>query len=226
MNKFSRILKAVGIIAVIVLVGIALGWLGSRGGRSNPGPTVSTTTTAPAMANATSPGPAATLSNSAPGLSSSVPSVAGQSPRDISPASTNLITDWEDKLDSILSADGEDADKAKQMLEMFPRLPEEGQTEVAQHLANLTSDEDFPALGKYLTNSTMPESVLDVLMSDLLNRPNSLKLPLLVDVARDSQNPKAGEAKDLLELYLEEDYGTDWNTWQAKVDQWLKDNPD
>jgi hypothetical protein len=141
-------------------------------------------------------------------------------------ASTNLITDWEDKLDNILGADGEDSDKVKQLLEMFPRLPEDGQVEVAQHLANLTSDEDFGSLGKYLTNSTMPEAVLDVLMSDLLNRPNSVKLPLLVNVASDSQNPKAGEAKDLLELFLEEDYGTDWNTWQTKVTQWLKDNPD
>jgi len=43
---------------------------------------------------------------------------------------------------------------------------------------------------------------------------------------KNSQNPKAGEAKDLLELFLEEDYGTDWNKWQAKMQQWLKDNPD
>jgi hypothetical protein len=59
-----------------------------------------------------------------------------------------------------------------------------------------------------------------------LNRPNKLKLPVLVEVARDPANPKAGEAKDLLELYLEEDYGADWNIWVQKVEQWLKDNPD
>jgi tripartite-type tricarboxylate transporter receptor subunit TctC len=29
-----------------------------------------------------------------------------------------------------------------------------------------------------------------------------------------------------LELYLDEDYGSDWATWQQKVEQWLKDNPD
>jgi hypothetical protein len=130
-------------------------------------------------------------------------------------------------VDNILGPEGDDAQKVKQLLAMFPRLPEDGQTEVAEHLSNLTTDEDFAStLGRYLTNSTLPESVLDVLLSDLLNRPNSIKLPLLVDVARDSQNPKAGEAKDLLELFLEEDYGTDWTTWQTKVDQWVKDNPD
>jgi len=111
-------------------------------------------------------------------------------------------------------------------LEIFPRLPTDGQEEVAQHLSNLVSDEHYAALGQYLTNTALPEPVLDVLLSDALNRPNKLKLPVLVEVARDPANPKAGEAKDLLELYLEEDYGTDWNLWQQKVEKWLKDNPD
>jgi len=63
-------------------------------------------------------------------------------------------------------------------------------------------------------------------LADALNRPNSLKLPSLLDVARDPQNPKAGEAKEVLQLFLDEDYGSDWTTWQAKMDAWLKDNPD
>jgi hypothetical protein len=140
--------------------------------------------------------------------------------------STNAVADWEDKLDEILVSDKEDAAKARQMLEMFPRLPEDGQVEVAQHLSNLISDEDYPALAQYVTNSSLPEAVLDVLMADALNRPNSLKLPVLLGLARDSQNPKATEAKDVLELFLEEDYGTDWPAWQTKMEQWLKENPD
>jgi len=72
----------------------------------------------------------------------------------------------------------------------------------------------------------MSEAVLDVLLADALNRPNSLKLPLLLEVARQPDHPKAGEAKDLLELFLEEDHGKDWGQWQAKLEQWLKDNPD
>ena len=44
-------------------------------------------------------------------------------------------------MDTILGSEGEDAAKARQMLEMFPHLPEDGQTEVAQHLANLTPDQ-------------------------------------------------------------------------------------
>jgi hypothetical protein len=98
--------------------------------------------------------------------------------------------------------------------------------EVAQHLANLVADENYAPLAKYLTDSSLPESVLDVLLADVLNRPNSVKLPALLDVAKDDKNPKASEAKDLLELFLEEDYGKDWAQWQTKMEQWLKDNPD
>jgi hypothetical protein len=87
-------------------------------------------------------------------------------------------------------------------------------------------DENYAALAGYLADAKLPEDVLDVLMADVLNRPNSLKLPALLEVARDPQHPKAGEAKDLLELFLEEDYGTDWNLWQTKTDEWLKANPD
>lgn len=137
----------------------------------------------------------------------------------------NYMTNWEDKLDAILTSEKSDADKAKEMIEMFPHLSPDAQEEIAHHISNLTPDENY-SLGQFLTNSALPEPVLDVFTEDVLNRPNGIKLPLLLDVARDPQHPKAGEAKDILELFLEEDFGTDWTKWQAKLDQWLKDNPD
>jgi hypothetical protein len=119
-----------------------------------------------------------------------------------------------------------DRDKARQMLEMFPQLPADGQEEVARHLSNLVPDRDYGAMRAFLTNASLPAAVLDVLLGDVLNRPNSLKLPALLEVARTPEHPKAGEAKDFLELFLEEDYGNDWEKWQAKMDEWLKANPD
>jgi hypothetical protein len=222
MNKSLRILKIVGIVAVVVAAGVALGWLGTRGSQRasrTPDSQVPASDSASATPDV-SPAP----TRSAPGILNaqpgSVETVA------VTPMASNLMTNWEDRLDEILGGEGEEADKAKQMLEMFPRLPEEGQVEVAQHLSNLTADKDYAPLGAYLTNSATSEQVLDVLMGDLLNRPNSVKLPVLLDVAREPQHPKAGEAKDILQLFLEEDYGADWNAWQTKMQQWLADNPD
>lgn len=137
-----------------------------------------------------------------------------------------LITDWNEKIDSALRTAGEDRDVAKSLLQLFPRFPAEGQVEALQHISNLLPDEDYPELAKLMEDAKLPDAVLEELMMDLLNRPNKIMLPELLQVAKNSEHPKAGEAKDFLELYLEEDYGTDWNLWQTKLDEWLKANPE
>jgi hypothetical protein len=222
MSKFVTLLKFAGILAGVVLAGVLLGWLGTGGLRSQTG-APEAPLPAPDPVNATAVAPLPERESARLHVSRPL-DLAPAAPEPL--AASGLITNWEDRVDQILASEVPEADKARKMLEMFPRLPEAGQVEVAQHLANLVSDQDYPSLGRYLTNSALPEPVLDVLVADVLNRPNSVKLPALLGVARDPQNPKAGEAKDILHLFLEEDYGTDWNAWQAKVDQWLKDNPD
>lgn len=137
-----------------------------------------------------------------------------------------LMADWDEKVNDILGAEGDEKDKAKKLIEMFPHLPPDGQEEVAHHISNLVADEDYAPLTQFVTNSALPEAVLDVFVEDVFNRPNSIKLPLLLDIAQDPQHPRSAEAKDVLELFLEEDFGSDWTKWHAKMDQWLKDNPD
>ena len=99
----------------------------------------------------------------------------------------------------------------------FRSSPEEGQAEAAQHIANLLPNEDYAPSAATLRFQE-PTGVLDVLMGDVLNRPNALKLPLLLEVARNPDHPKAAEARQVLVLYLEEDYGADWDVWQQKVE--------
>jgi hypothetical protein len=213
------VLGVIALLAVVVVAGIVLGWLGSKGPElKGQASSLSPTTPAPAAAQ-----PSASVTT--PKRKPSEEQPAPTQPATASTA-TNVIADWEDKVDEILQTEVPESEKAKKMLQMFPRLPEDGQVEIAQHLSNLVADEDYTSLGKLLTNDKLPEPVLEVLMADVLNRPNSLKLPLLLDVAKDAQHPKAEEARDLLELFLEENYGNNWGQWQAKMDQWLKDNPD
>ena len=68
--------------------------------------------------------------------------------------------------------------------------------------------------------------VREVLFSDLLNRPNSIKLAWLLEVARTPGLDLAAEAKDTLEVFLGEDYGANWNVWSDKIRVWLRDNPE
>jgi hypothetical protein len=220
MSKFATVLKAIGAIGGVVLVGILVGWWAGRGGEPKPTPSLATADLPkPANANHLQPIPHPAASRPAEVISNSSPAQA-------TAVATNLLTDWENKLDQILGGPGDESDKAKLLVDMFPWLPENGQVEVARHLSNLTTDNNYATLGQFLTNSTLPAPVLDVLMQDLLNRPNSVKLPMFVGIARQEQNPESGEARELLELFLENNYGNDWNKWSEKVQQWLQDNPD
>jgi hypothetical protein len=218
MHRFYKGLTILGLVGAILIIGVIIGWLETR----KAGSTVETSgITVPSSVVSTDRVPFfSTNSRPRPETAAKKPRLQASSP------GIDLISNWEDKLEDILGSDAEEPAKARQLLAIFPRLPEDGQVEVAQHLSNLVADEDYAPLGKLLTDPKESEGVLDVLMVDVLNRPNALKLPLLLGIAREQEHPKAAEAKDLLELYLEEDYGTDWNKWQGKLEQWLKDNPD
>ena len=136
------------------------------------------------------------------------------------------MADWSERVDAILTAERPEADKAKELLELFPHLPEGGQVEVATHLSNLVPNQDYAPLANLLTNAALSPDVLEVFFRDALNRPNTLKLPALLDIARTPQHPNVVDAKETLAFLLGEDDGDDWAKWQARIDEWLRANPD
>jgi hypothetical protein len=215
-----KVLAGVGAIAAVVLVGLMLARpVGKATGISPQPPPIEPTAQPPqatdvatASAQPGQPSPSAAQTNG-----QLAPTLAG---------SANVVTNWEGKLDDILAAQVTTDVKAQQMLEMFPRLPEAGQVEMATHLCNLVTDENYAQLGQLLASPQLPQDVLDTLMADVLNRPNGLKLPTLLEVARTADHPKAEDAKEVLRFFLDGDYGDDWTKWQEKVQEWLKNNPD
>lgn len=228
-----KVLITVIIVAAVVGIGVGIGWLAGRG-----------TVTPPPMAQAPTETTTGNHTSSVPDDTQPMPGqtsplnttsiVAQQSTSPIQTdavaqvAATNLAasTNWEDTLDSIVGSDDDDTNKVKQLFALFPKLPPDGQEEAVQHLSNLVEDTNYAQLGALMTNDSLSEGVLDELLADLLNRPNSLKLPMLLDLAQDPNNAKSAEAKDLLELYLGDDYGTDWPKWQSSMNNWMTNNPD
>jgi hypothetical protein len=235
MNNSNKIVSTVAIVAGVVVLGLGLGWFATR----KPHDTAAQPSNSVAVSSSSQPDIKSaprnlqTAANARPTPRVNIrPHERTNSAARLAPGQgtaslgTNGIPDWEDKVEEILVADTEDTDKVKKMADMFPQLSAEGQEEVAHHLSNLTSDEDYAPLGRFLTNSTLSADVLDVFYEDVLNRPNALKLPLLLQVAQDPQHPNAEDAHDVLELFLDEDYGKDWAQWGIKMKEWLQENPD
>jgi len=134
---------------------------------------------------------------------------------------------WEERLDDILvgSAAISANDKSDAILKLMSSAPDDAQVELTQHLINMTQDDHYDGVSGLLTNAATQTGVATVLMNDLLNRHNGLKLPMLLAIARDENHPLKDQAKDMLELFLQADYSTNWDQWQTAVDTWLQQNP-
>jgi hypothetical protein len=137
----------------------------------------------------------------------------------------NGTPDWEDKLDGILLGDDDQNAKADKILALIKVAPAQNQQELAQHLVNMVQDDHYDGTAELLTNSATSPDVSEVLMNDLLNRNNSLKLPMLLALARNDNHPLKDQALDLLGLLTQEDNGTNWDQWGATIDTWLQNNP-
>jgi hypothetical protein len=144
--------------------------------------------------------------------------------RTTTPAAT--VANWQPGVNDVLTSGSPPSDQAKSLLAQFPNLPPAGQFEAAHHISNLLPDDSYGSWAGYLTNSAVPPEVRSVIYADLLHRPNSIKLPLLLQLARSSSSPHAADATQLLRATLGEDYGSDWNTWSLRMRAWLKANPD
>ena len=216
-----KILKPVLLFIAIVLIGVGIGWLASR--QPSKLPAASTGNTGQKTADA---GPAATPAPLRLGVQSQN---TNEVPNPEMVAETSEVsTNPDDMISDIIGGEAEVTNIVTKLAELYPKLSEAGKLEAVEHLTNLVPDEDYRPLAKILTNGTVSEAVASHILSDLIARPNNVKMPLMMAVARDPNNPGAKEAKENLELIIspEEDPGTDWNKWQKAVDDWMKENPD
>jgi len=210
MSGLSKAIKITGLVLVLAVAGVLVGWFVS--GR------ISASRMAPALMPALA---IETASSRKPAESTPFPAISSTG---VTPG--NLLTNWEERVEEILGSSGGQANKGRLLLEVLPRCQAEGQVEVVQHLSNLLPDPDFHGLGSYLTNSALSEPARDALIVGLLKRPNSVRLPWLLVVARQGRDPQSAKARDWLQALLDADHHQDWAAWETNVVQYLQRNPD
>jgi hypothetical protein len=137
------------------------------------------------------------------------------------PAAAPEMEAWEYRIDEILTGTATEAQSAQLLLNLLPTLPEEGQIEAASHAMNLLPDEHFQQAMPILANPNVAEPVLSVMMTDLMNRPDPIKLRGWLQVARMPGHPLKDEAVSALQVYLDDDYGEDWGKWSAQVEAYI-----
>ena len=103
-------------------------------------------------------------------------------------------TEWEARIDQVLDLQAPETETAKMLINLMPTLPPDGQAEAAQHVTNLILDKDYGLVMPMLRNPAYGEAVQDVLITDLMNREDNVKLPALLEVARIPNHPYHEEA--------------------------------
>jgi hypothetical protein len=185
------------------------------------------TTAEPATASANTES-VAQNTNARPGAmsASAPPKQATEQPTNNTIAERQESSDWADRVEAARAIEESDAEKSVRLLALFHTLPPEGQDEIAPELAALTPDSNYNALAGILTNPRTPEPVLDVLFTDILDRPDEIQLRTLLELAKAPQHPKATDALDILGIELGEDFGTDWDAWAKKISEQLASRPE
>lgn len=155
----------------------------------------------------------------------------------VAPTATKMVAqpaeipEWENKIDAVLRANPDNSDAANRataqmLINLLPTLPAEGQAEAAQHITNLLDEKDYNSVLGIVKNPQTPEEVLDVFVTDLMNRDDAVKLPTLLEIAKIPNHPHREEAQTDLEIFLDEDYGTDWGKWEQAMKTYLKKQAD
>jgi hypothetical protein len=124
---------------------------------------------------------------------------------------------WERQIGAVTAAQLSNPAKARMLLAMLPSLPEEALETSAREAADRLPDKDYSEIQGILLNPRTHGAVLSVFMADLLERPDSIALPVLLAIAQSPDHPYATAARDDLELLLGRDFGNDWTQWAAEV---------
>jgi hypothetical protein len=221
MSGIGKVLR--GVLALVVAIGLGtiIGWLVSRHG--DVAPVMAPDATNATVAIATQPVPTPVVQPT----EADATQPKSHELRKINAFANQMeqnAPDWEQRLDDILLGDDDENGKADKILALIPRAPADAQQELAQHLVNMVQDDHYDGTAELLTNAATSPDVSNVLMNDLLNRGNTLKLPMLLAIARNNDHPLKDQALDLLGLLTQEDKGTNWDEWSTTVDTWLQNN--
>ena len=128
---------------------------------------------------------------------------------------------WEKTIEQIEEAKVSDAEKGRRLLETLPTMPVDARETAAERAVALLPNADYRPAQAALGNPAMFGSAMGVLFGDLMNRPDELRLPTLLVIARNPEHPYAPSARDNLNLILGKNLGTDWTGWDAAIRQHL-----
>lgn len=206
--------KKLVLALLLFLLASALWYLSKPGAPIPPGEVPQPQTTLESPLEPSLPAP------NVPVAAAAAPTAA---PTPMAEAKPGEVPIWELKIDEALRSNAEPPVIAQVLLQQIPSMPKEGQVAAAQHIVNLIPDKDYLNVTPYVRNTNLDPGFQEIIVAESFNRPDEVKLPLLLTAARTPNHPMAEVAKSTLGFLLDWNYGDDWTRWEAAVVQFLAD---
>jgi hypothetical protein len=219
--------RTVGIFAVVVavLVGAAIWFLYSDYAphytpKEEPKPAV-------APPPSTKPGPQRDPAQPPKFITETKPAPGVPPPPPGTPPAPMALTEDDRKIDETLrmfpgNTDQDHTNTAQALINLLPTLSTDGQVEAAQHVSNLLSDQEYGRVMHIWRNPSFNPDVIEVFATDLMNREHKVMLPAMLDAVKMPTHPFHEEAKTTLEVFLDDDYGSDIPKWEKAMKDFLK----
>jgi hypothetical protein len=132
---------------------------------------------------------------------------------------------WAEAIDTVLRDTTDVTAKSRRMLELLPHLPPALQAEAAQHLVNFATDTAPGTVVEPLLDSKIDRSAHAVLLLGLLQRADKIRLPTLLQIARNPEHAKCADALQYLHFLLESDDPADSAAWEPRIEARLRPTP-
>ncbi len=130
--------------------------------------------------------------------------------------------DWEASVEEIVASQQSPELKIDNLVRLMFSLPREGQVEIAHNLVEIGAGKADDTLAALLFSTNLHETVTSVLLSEMVKRPDAMRLPLLLDLTDVEGHPNQAEALELLELLLGQQHGQNREHWQLAIHQKLQ----
>lgn len=117
-----------------------------------------------------------------------------------------------------------DAEKVERFLAMVPQLSGKDKNTAMDYATQLIKDDEYVRQRPRLLRLAENDELREVVMLDMLTRDDSIKMLSLVELLKVPSKTTQTEAREILEAFLEKDYGDNPAHWDAPVRQWLTTN--
>jgi len=112
----------------------------------------------------------------------------------------------------------------RQMLSLLMGAPEENKPDLADHVANLTPDDEYAPVAWLISNRGVTGAAMQALLQDLHERPADIKLPVMAEILSQADHPGAPGAEHALNIYLQVSHGYPSAAWRKEVATFLATN--